>query len=781
MAETTLFKALLHRRVPQILGLYLGASWIAIEFSNMIAERYALSQTLVDFLLVLLASFVPTVLMLAWFHGAPGRDEWTRVEKIGIPLNVLLSILLLTMLFRGQELGATTTTVTVTNEDGQQIEHVLAKPELRRRIAVFFLDNRTGDPALDWLQYGLAVGIAENIGHSLFASVWTPYEEFESRGFAELAQAGYPDGLDAPRALMRSVAEKKRMDLFVTGAFESDDGISTLRLEAYATEDGREIFSGELTGPDVLVLADQLRISLAEAIGLSAGNEGRSGLAERAVDSREALRLAVLGLNAEHIDNDLTQAVAYWEQAVALEPGFAAVHIMLAKAIVQLGDIEGAAAAVRRALQHDYRLSDDDRFIAKGLTYSLRGEQDKAIKLYEMWVELYPENALAHKYLAAGYEQLANRAADALVQLQAVRELDPEDDRVLLWMGRLHEILGELEMAIADYEAYAQTNPEEPTALIAMGAALSRAGRFDDARQLYERAEILDPELVTPVTGLADIALREGRYEDTRRHLENAESIARIPQHEAEVIRGWIAFHEARGEMQVIPDLVDRLYGVSKSFMQPINLLMLTHVEFARTYAWAGETDRGQAILERLRADFEPPLDALADVGMMMLWTAAGNRDAGLEYTERVDNFLRGFGQQRVYYVVDLARAQLAALAGELSQAIAHARSAMGLMNESLAATDEPADRRLLTLSLADYLLRSGELEEARDILAVQLAGYPADPIGNLRLAQLELMAGHEPEARAALGVTLTAWAEADADYAPAITARALAADLGLQ
>jgi len=81
MSAETLIKALMHRRVPQILGLYLGGAWVAIEFSNMIAQRFALSQTLVDFLLVLLASFVPTVLMLAGVRVGgtpylPTRFRW---------------------------------------------------------------------------------------------------------------------------------------------------------------------------------------------------------------------------------------------------------------------------------------------------------------------------------------------------------------------------------------------------------------------------------------------------------------------------------------------------------------------------------------------------------------------------------------------------------------------------------------------------------------------------------------------------------------------------------
>ena len=48
MEETGLLKALLHRRVPRILGLYLGASWATVAFSNLIVERYGLAQTLAD-------------------------------------------------------------------------------------------------------------------------------------------------------------------------------------------------------------------------------------------------------------------------------------------------------------------------------------------------------------------------------------------------------------------------------------------------------------------------------------------------------------------------------------------------------------------------------------------------------------------------------------------------------------------------------------------------------------------------------------------------------------
>jgi hypothetical protein len=66
---------LFRRRIPQILGAYLIASWAVLEFADWAVNRYLLSPYLVDFAFALLALMAPSVLLLAWFHGAPGRDS----------------------------------------------------------------------------------------------------------------------------------------------------------------------------------------------------------------------------------------------------------------------------------------------------------------------------------------------------------------------------------------------------------------------------------------------------------------------------------------------------------------------------------------------------------------------------------------------------------------------------------------------------------------------------------------------------------------------------------
>ena len=72
-SRVTFFKNLLNRRIPQIAGIYLGVGWGIIQFIDWIVNRYLLSPHLVDLAFVILISFVPSIIVMAYFHGMPGR------------------------------------------------------------------------------------------------------------------------------------------------------------------------------------------------------------------------------------------------------------------------------------------------------------------------------------------------------------------------------------------------------------------------------------------------------------------------------------------------------------------------------------------------------------------------------------------------------------------------------------------------------------------------------------------------------------------------------------
>ena len=56
---------------------------------------------MIDFGFVTLLCLIPAVLITAYFHGGKEQKEWTKFEKIGIPINVITVILLLFILKPG--------------------------------------------------------------------------------------------------------------------------------------------------------------------------------------------------------------------------------------------------------------------------------------------------------------------------------------------------------------------------------------------------------------------------------------------------------------------------------------------------------------------------------------------------------------------------------------------------------------------------------------------------------------------------------------------------------
>ena len=98
----TFIKELIHRRIPHIIGSYLIAGTSLILFVDWLVNRYTLPEYYTTLCLFGVIAIMPSVVILAYFHGAPGRDEWTKIEKIGVPVNIIFIFLVLLIGHRSQ-------------------------------------------------------------------------------------------------------------------------------------------------------------------------------------------------------------------------------------------------------------------------------------------------------------------------------------------------------------------------------------------------------------------------------------------------------------------------------------------------------------------------------------------------------------------------------------------------------------------------------------------------------------------------------------------------------
>ena len=90
-----MIKEVLDRKIPQILGSYIVAGTSLVLFMDWLSTRYEFPQYYVTIALFGIVSIIPSVLILAYFHGAPGKDEWNKLEKVGIPMNVIFIALMI--------------------------------------------------------------------------------------------------------------------------------------------------------------------------------------------------------------------------------------------------------------------------------------------------------------------------------------------------------------------------------------------------------------------------------------------------------------------------------------------------------------------------------------------------------------------------------------------------------------------------------------------------------------------------------------------------------------
>ena len=251
-STVTFFKNLINRRIPQITGIYLGVSWGIVQFIEWIVNRYLLSPHLVELTFVIFISMVPTVIIIAYFHGMPGRNRWRTLEKFCIPVNILFSILLVLFIFKGTDFGRISQKITMQDETGKTIQRVIPKTEYLKKIALFYFDNTSGDSTLDWLQYGIVYMLQLDLSQDLFVDVISPQPEGilnqDYYVLEKIREAGFKKGVGLPLLLKRKIAHEFHKDYFLSGKISKEQKDFILELSLYHSKNAKQLAKRSFRG-----------------------------------------------------------------------------------------------------------------------------------------------------------------------------------------------------------------------------------------------------------------------------------------------------------------------------------------------------------------------------------------------------------------------------------------------------------------------------------------------------------------------------------------------------
>jgi len=336
---------LFQRRVPQILGVYLGTCWVVVEFMDWLVERHGMSPDLTDVILTALLLMIPTVAILAYHHGQPGRNKWTKVQKIGIPVNLLVTLVLVTFIFSGKSFDYS---IGQQEKNGKQIS-----------IAVVDFVNETDEKELD----GLSGMLITALEQSRRLSVLT-----RSRLFDVLKQLGKQDvehideqlGIEICKyanvqalaiASIRKLGTHYAIDLKVLDA-QKDEYLLTAKEAGEGQESVFEMIDN---------LAEKTRVGLKEqAEEIQAASQK---VAEVTTTNLEAYQHYFKG---EELINkfEFGEAEDEFEKAIALDSTFALAYSRLAYAIAWW-NTERAKEPLHKALALIDRIPEKERYLVR--------------------------------------------------------------------------------------------------------------------------------------------------------------------------------------------------------------------------------------------------------------------------------------------------------------------------------------------------------------------------------------------------------------------------------
>ena len=517
-------------RIVQVLAVYLGASWVVLQITDMLVDALTLPRWVVPVALILLLVGMLVILATAWVQSHPAteageksgdlpknwelapRDALSSIKRGELPhltwaRAITGGIVAIALLFTGAG-------VRMAFEGGTPFGPAEATASLAAEgIAVVPFDVRGADleiwreGMMDLLANGLdGIGGYRTIDSRTLMARW--HEHVADSVTADLSTT---------LAIGRSVGARYVIEGSVVGLADN----VRLAANVYDLDSGEEVASAQSEGPvaDVMRLADELAVGIMRDLLAAVGQGGEADFTAETIttSSLPALRAFLEGEN-HYRNGNFADAVASFERAVAADTTFAIALVRLSEAYgwLESADSERMLEVGERAFAQAGRMSPRYQFIMEGWDALNHGSAAGVASL-EHAVQKYPDDPEAWFLLAETYIHVGGGTYgsddDIWNALQKSVALDPNFAPYLVHVSEYAVLRGDrpkAEQAIARYASL--TGNREALAHVEM-AILLLLGDESEQRAALAMAEripagSLDTYLGT-FTGRHDHAARD--------------------------------------------------------------------------------------------------------------------------------------------------------------------------------------------------------------------------------------------------------------------------------
>ncbi len=402
------------------------------------------------------------------------------------------------------------------------------------------------------------------------------------------------------------------------------------------------------------------------------------------------------------------------------------------------GSTEESQESLEAALKHEYKFTTEEKFKYKASTYGVRGDYASQVKVYDMWIELYPDDIKAHRAMAEILTITGLDYAKALKSMEKIRELDPMDDAILRDLSQLHLLNGEMEKAAHSLEQFIQSNPQSTSALVELADLYERQGMFEKALLSLDKALLLDRGNLNAQLKNIHILIKQFKFSEAEDKVNYLLSENQDPQGRFTILGTKMKMQMARGE---IAHAIQTTFEMEKNASHLPPIMVIFQVKFQRALITAsiGSFDEAYSQVESLRMLLQRPISDILDVGVLSVAISEKNIEKAEALVLKLQKYFKTYPNPIFESALDSSLGQLAMLKGEHLKAVEYYQKSLKYMSGSVVNMQSSEELLALQAQLAEALRLSGNREEAAKLIDDVLLKFPSLHTALLQHAELRL------------------------------------------
>lgn len=206
----------------------------------------------------------------------------------------------------------------------------------------------------------------------------------------------------------------------------------------------------------------------------------------------------------------VTDSIAHFEKAAALDPNFALAELSLSNNAPTGKDFFDH---LKKAVALEGKASNGERLLIQAAEAGANGDAVKQEDSLEQLVAAYPNDERGH-FTAGAYDFGQQDYAKAIEHYKKANEIAPTYSPAWNIIGYAYRQVGDYANAEQAFKKYIELIPDDPNPYDSYAELLLKMGKFDEAIAQYQKALHIDPNFVNSHQGIAAALLYSGKPDE---------------------------------------------------------------------------------------------------------------------------------------------------------------------------------------------------------------------------------------------------------------------------